>query len=78
MNITVPDEALKGTSFDREHALLDLALGIYADSRATLGQAARIACMPQAQFMKELASRKIPLHYSVADFQQDMAVLERL
>jgi len=78
MNIAVPDEALQGTGFDPQHALLDLALGMYADNRATLGQAARIASMPQAQFMKELGSRRIPLHYSVEDFRQDVAVLERL
>ena len=78
MNIQVPDEVLTGTSFDEAHALLDLALGMYADRRATLGQAARIVGMPQAHFMKELSARRIPLHYDVGDFQQDMATLENL
>ena len=76
MIITVPDELLKGTSFDPRRALLDLALGMYADRRATLGQAAMIAGMPQTQFLKELGSRRVPMHYDVAAFEHDMAVME--
>ncbi|MFT5473545.1 MAG: putative HTH domain antitoxin [Kiritimatiellia bacterium] len=78
MKIDVPDDVLAGTSFDPDHALLDLALGMYADSRASLGQAARISGMHQAAFMKELSSRRIPLHYDIDDFQQDMATLDKL
>ena len=78
MNIEVPDEVLAGTSFDPDHALLDLALGMYADRRASLGQAAKISGMHQAAFMKELSSRQIPLHYGIDDFKQDLATLDKL
>jgi predicted HTH domain antitoxin len=78
MKITVPDEALKGTSVSQEEVLLDLAIGMFIDRRATLGQAARIADMSQPQFLKELGKRKIPVHYDVEDFAADMEVVKGL
>ena len=78
MTIVIPDELLRGTGVDVDRAVLDFAIGLYADWRVTLGQAAAIAAMPQARFMQELGRLKIPYHYDVDDFAADMAVLEAL
>jgi predicted HTH domain antitoxin len=78
MNIVVPDELLRGTRFDSDRAVLDLAIGLYADDRVTLGQAAAIAAMSQALFLRELGRLHVPMHYDVEDFAADLAVLEQL
>ena len=78
MNIVVPDELLKGTGFVPEKAMLDFAIGLYADCRVTLGQAAALAAMPQSAFLHELGRLKVPVHYDTEDFASDMAVLESL
>ena len=78
MNIVVPDELLRGTAFDPGRALLDLAVGLYADSRATLGQAAEVAGLSQTQFLRELGRRSIPIHYGPDELKEDLQTVETL
>ena len=78
MNIAVPDKLLKGTTLTPDLALLDLAIGMFVDRRATLGQAARIASLSQPQFLKELGKRKVPVHYDADDFAVDLETAGQL
>lgn len=59
-------------------AALHLAIGLFAAEEVTLGQAAEAADISQAEFMRELGARKIPLHYGVEDFAADLATIEKL
>jgi predicted HTH domain antitoxin len=43
---------------------------MYAACRVTLGRAAEIAGIPQMQFQRELATRRVPLHYDHADLSR--------
>jgi len=78
MIITVPDKVLKGLPVSPAEARLDLAIGMFIDRRATLGQAARVAGMSQPQFLKELGVRHVPVHYDADDFAADMKVVDEL
>ena len=78
MKITIPDELLNGTQLTPAEARLDLALGMYVDERATLGRAAEIAGMSQAQFLKHLGRRKIPVHYDGDDLSSDLKTIQQL
>lgn len=49
-----------------------------AARKITLGRAARIAGLPQAEFLKGLGRRGIPIHYDVADFAADLETLAAL
>ncbi len=59
-------------------AALHLAIGLFAAEEVTLGQAAEAADISQADFMRELGARKIPLHYGVEDFAADLLTIEKL
>jgi predicted HTH domain antitoxin len=50
-------------SLSPESAALHLAIGLFVGEEATLGQAAQIAGLPQAAFLRELGKRRIPIHY---------------
>jgi predicted HTH domain antitoxin len=78
MNVTVPDEALAGIEISESEALLDIALGLFADRKATLGRAALIAGLSQAGFQKELGRRRIPIHYDVEDLEADLRTIQEL
>jgi predicted HTH domain antitoxin len=41
----------------------------------TLGQAAQLASVSQAEMMRLLAARAIPLHYDELSFEQDLQTL---
>jgi predicted HTH domain antitoxin len=61
-----------------EDAALNLAIGLFTSGNVTLGQAAEAAGQSQGAFMRELGRRKIPLHYGVQEFEEDLASLDGL
>lgn len=77
MILEIEDEMLSGIDITPEQARLDFALGLYIDNKITLGQAAHIATISQAQFQKELGNRQIPVHYDIEEFEKDIAALKK-
>ena len=61
-----------------DQAVLEAAIGMFAGRKITLGRAARIAGLPQAEFLKELGRCGIPMHYDVEDFTADRETLAAL
>ena len=51
---------------------LHLAIGLFISEEATLGQAAETAAMTHAQFLRELGSRHIPIHYGPEELAADL------
>lgn len=76
MQITLPSDLER--KLDAAQVRLDLAVGMYAAGRVTLGQAAEVAGVPQMQFQRELATRKVPLHYDQADLATDVQAVREL
>ena len=56
----------------------EIALTLFRQERLTLGQAAHFAQMPQLDFQRLLASRRIPLHYGFDEMEQDLKRVEGL
>ncbi len=56
----------------------ELAIALFRREKFTLGQASQLAAMNQWQFQQLLASRNIPLHYDVADFEADLQALAEM
>lgn len=57
---------------------LHLAIGLFVSDEATLGQAAQVAGMSQADFLRELGQRRIPIHYGSEELAADLAAVESL
>ena len=76
MNITLP--APLEASLTESRAALHLAIGLFTAEEVTLGQAAEAAGMSQTEFMRELGRRKIPMHYGVEDFAEDLVTIREL
>ena len=56
---------------------LVLAVGLFAEERHTLAQAAELAGQDRLAFQRHLAARGIPLHYGSDGFEMDLAELDR-
>lgn len=67
-------EYLRLTRGDR----LELALNKFAQDAATLGQAAVFAGLSQAEFLRELGQRRIPLHYGADELAEDLQAVDLL
>jgi predicted HTH domain antitoxin len=78
MTLTLPLPAALEKKMQPRDAKLHLAIGAFTAEEVTLGQAAEIAGVSQTEMMKELARRKIPQHYDVDDFEQDLKTVAAL
>jgi len=72
MLIELPDSILAKTPLSEQSIKLLLAITLFREELLTLGQAAALADLPQLIFQKELAKRKIPVHYGVEELRQDI------
>lgn len=61
-----------------DELLRELAVFLFQRENLTLGQASRLANMGVLPFQKLLASRQIPIHYDVADFEDDLKTLRKM
>jgi predicted HTH domain antitoxin len=73
--VTIAEGVLSSAHITAAELLLELALLLFQQRKLTLGQASRLAGMGQMQFQHLLASRQIPVHYHIADFEADLRTL---
>ena len=78
MNFEIQDDALGSVSLTPDQARLELAVGLFAGRRVSLGRAARVSGIPQTDFLRELGRREIPIHYDPDDFEADLKTIAAL
>jgi predicted HTH domain antitoxin len=78
VNIEIQDDVLGDVSLTPAQARLELAVGLFAGRRVSLGRAARVSGIPQAEFLRELGRREIPIHYDPDDFEADLKTIAAL
>ena len=87
VQVDLPEDLLKAASIlgqkfspdltSREVAKL-LALELFREDVVSLGLAARLCGVPQAEFMQFAAERGVPMHYTFDDIEEDRQVIESL
>jgi predicted HTH domain antitoxin len=76
VTIELPDiDSLRLTPVE---ARLELAVGLYAGRRITLGHGAKVAGVSHTQFMREVGRRGISIHYTADDALYDVAMVDKL
>lgn len=78
MAVVIPDATLYATHLTATEMKQELAVMLFEQDRLTLAQAAALAEMRLLPFQHLLASRGISPHYDVAEYEQDVATLNRL
>ena len=76
MIVTLPERLEARLS--PQSTALHLAIGLFVAEEATLGQAAEVAGLPQAEFLRELGQRHIPIHYGAEELREDLQTVEAL
>ena len=76
MTLTLPERIERCLS--PESTALHLAIGLFVAEKATLGQAAEVAGLPQAEFLRELGRHRIPIHYGAEELAEDLRTVEAL
>ena len=78
MPVTLPDGLLESAKLTEAELKAELALALFQQERLTLGQAAELAGLPQLDFQRLLADRRIPIHYGIEEMQQDLRRVQEL
>ncbi len=76
MSIVIPDEILHATHMTADELMQELAILLYQKEKLTLGQASQLAGLSRLQFQFLLASRQIPVHYDIPEFEADLKTLQ--
>jgi len=78
MSIDISDEILSATRMTEAEMRQEIAVMLFQKEKLTLAQASRFARMNRIAFQHLLASRQIPVHYDVEDFEQDIKILREM
>lgn len=78
MSLTISDEILYATKMSEEEMQQEIAVLLFQKNKLTLAKASELSGMNRLQFQNLIASRNIPVHYSVSDLKQDMESLSSL
>lgn len=78
MSVVIADEMLTKTRMTEAEMYQEIAVMLFQKEKLTLAQASRFANMHRIAFQQLLASRKIPVHYGVEDFEQDIKNLREM
>jgi len=74
--LTLPEPLEKRLS--PQATALHLAIGLFVSEEATLGQAAEVSSLSQADFLRELGKRRIPIHYGAEELAEDLRAVDSL
>jgi predicted HTH domain antitoxin len=78
MTVVIPDDIIRATGLSSAEVRQELAVTLFRCERLTLAQASRLAEMGPLEFQRLLAGRRIPVHYDVAEFEEDLATLHEM
>lgn len=78
MSVVIAEETLYAARLSPGEFKQEIALLLFEQNRLTLSQASHLAELSRLRFQHLLASRGIPLHYDIAEFEADLATLDTL
>lgn len=76
MSLAIPDHIFNSLNMSEEELLLELAVALYAAKKVSFGTARRLAGLDWYRFREILADRKVPAHYEIDQFEEDLTNLQ--
>lgn len=76
MGIMITDDLLKNAQMSEPQFRLELAVFLFQQEIFTLGKAAEFIGWSQFEMQKELAGRKIAMHYGINELEEDLETIK--
>lgn len=77
-HLEIPLDVLESARLTLDELQLELAVHLYARGRLSIGKAHELAALSLLDFRQILSSRRIPPHFDVDDFRQDLETIRGL
>jgi predicted HTH domain antitoxin len=78
VSIEIPKEVLHVARMTPEELRQELAVLLFQRGKLSFGKARELAGMTAWAFQQLLGVRRIPVHYDVEDYEQDLSTLKAL
>jgi predicted HTH domain antitoxin len=78
MTLVIPDEFLEASRMTESEFKAEVAVMLFQKGKLTMGQASRLAGLHTLAFQRLLASRDVPIHYDLPEFEADLGTLRDL
>lgn len=78
MSVLISEEILQTAHISAEELKQEIGVLLFQQERLSLAQASRFSGMSRLQFQHLLASRQIPVHYDISDFEADLRTLREI
>ncbi|MCC6281437.1 MAG: UPF0175 family protein [Saprospiraceae bacterium] len=72
MTLEISEEIVASSHLTLEEVRLGFAIWLFQEKQVSLGKCAKVAGIHKMLFQKELAKRKIAVHYTEEDFERNM------
>lgn len=76
MSLVISDDLVRASGLSENELFLEIVLMLFRQDKISLGKASELMGMHRMQFQKLLADRDICVHYDVAEFQEDLKMLQ--
>ncbi|MBC7218324.1 MAG: UPF0175 family protein [Candidatus Caldatribacterium sp.] len=76
--IEIPREVLHATRMTPQELKCELAVYLFQQGKLSFGKAREMADMTAWAFQQLLGARGIPVHYTLEDYEKDVATLKGL
>ena len=78
VSIEIPREVLHSTRMTAQELRRELAILLFQQGKLSFGKAREMAAMTAWSFQQLLGSREIPVHYDIADYEEDLQTLKEI
>ncbi len=78
VTLELPFDLSQATRLEPDEIRRELALLLFSQNKLSLGKARELAGMDIWAFMHLLGAHNLPLHYDVAEYQEDLNTLRTL
>jgi predicted HTH domain antitoxin len=78
MSVTISDDILKAAKMTDSQLKLEIAIMLFQQDKISIGKARNLAGMTLLEFQKEIAKRKICIHYDVEELEEDIKTLQAM
>ena len=78
MSVIINDDILHAIRMTEDELKLEIAVLLFQKEKLTLAQASHFAGITRLQFQHLLASRQIPIHYDIKEFDEDLNTLRSM
>ena len=75
IQMDIPRDVLDSARLSLKELKLELAVHLYSQGRLAIGKARELAGMTLWEFRQVPGARRIPPHYDVEEFREDLATL---